>query len=403
MNSTENKITVSYFFIKQLTGNLNKNIKIKTLSNAIKHFFIYKTNIVNKNTDDATPSLSFNNTYRNLAINPDNVSSYIVELLSKRYNGIDKQSEIDSLKNIQADETVDAMLTTLFIKNKTQFSNKDTKDRDIESAKKSDIYKMNTNMLHMIYSVSRIYGLEETKVYKTRTIIPQDKINGVNNGNNSFFVDDDDVIELLNTINKDSHLSLLQTLSMISLLKLLPQKVNDKASLWQDLTTMSENNYNYKVPNFANIKFLSLKPNKYFTDIITTLYNVDPVKDTTNINIYSGLLKKLKYINKKTILQDFDMVVNSDLSRMLTNDYKHLSQIFNIQNINSSKKVDKVTVTVHFSFEDGNDELVNLDLNSVNILSSLFVLKNNNNTLSIKPKKIEKPKLDKKYYEMHSQ
>ena len=61
LNGTENKITVSKFFIKQLAEkkNLNKKVKIKTLSNAIKHFFIYKTNIVTTKADTPQIHLRF--------------------------------------------------------------------------------------------------------------------------------------------------------------------------------------------------------------------------------------------------------------------------------------------------------------------------------------------------------
>ena len=103
--------------------------------------------------------------------------------------------------------------------------------------------------------------------------------------------------ELPNTINKDSSISILQALSIISLLKLVPQKVLTSDEVWKRAYQPQIGEEEYLIPNFNNIKFLSLKPNKYFTDIITTLQDSDHIKDDTNIKSNSELLKKYKYTN----------------------------------------------------------------------------------------------------------
>ena len=148
-------------------------------------------------------------------------------------------------------------------------------------------------------------------------------------------------------------------------MKQLPQKESDLfGKINHDIQT-----------EFGNIIFI-FEP-QIFTDIITTLYGDDDVKDNTYIKTHTDLLKKLKYIKKRDIETEFNMVVESDFNNLFIETYyKHFSQIFNIQNINSNEKVDKVMVTVHFSFE-ANDVLSDKQLGEVRFKSSLFSLKNN--------------------------
>ena len=73
-----------------------------------------------------------------------------------------KISEVETLKKIITGDVFRAMSVTNILQNRSrQFTTSDNKLTDIATAEQSDIFKLNTNMIHITHSVSRIYGLKK--------------------------------------------------------------------------------------------------------------------------------------------------------------------------------------------------------------------------------------------------
>ena len=309
LNGIENKLLLSQSVMKLLIDKNEKNvmryetlIPLKTIATNLVKYFNYKSHYVEV-LNETPIKPKFTSSFKKYELKPDNINNYILDLFSVRYDGDDLLEELDVLEKIEGNKNSSDYGDNLFkafhiinmLQNKVQFTSSDSKENDITNIVKNDIYKLNSNMVSLIYSISRCYDIEEVKDYhKARTIINYDTNIEVPESfllNQNYYEHGEHVIELPNTVTNGSKVNFLQGMSILSLMRNIPRKINENESVWKNASDT------YQIPNFDNIKFLQRKETTFIRDVFTSILGIDNLKDMTNIANIGNTLRRYKYTN----------------------------------------------------------------------------------------------------------
>ena len=358
LDRNPDKITLTPSFINLLLTknngkyNFMRNTKIKNISQNLVKFFSINKEIIKKTENN----LTFTKNFQQMEFNVEEINTHLISLFSNRYEDelkLSEKSYIDKLIGIEdsCSDYLDNFWCYHIIKNIEQSINKSGSFKD--KYLKDDIIKYKElllgndelspdyifhnkqNMLTMSYSISRLFDLEDEK---------------------------------RNTINSDSQLSIIQSLSLINIIRYMPLKIMENKDNWITFKN------NLLIPNINNFKILSLNENIFIKDLISNIFGEAEQTENNLFNNFSNTLKTIKYTGElKNIFK---------LNQYYIKDTSISNKLIN--------KVEKATIKVNFAFVKENYNLETEEISGKiqikkTILNSIFNLieKKGENTYTI--------------------